>query len=444
MGEFIVIRSGNNEKAYYFLHFLLLMLGVTQIVGVPIANIGISVCIAIIICAYPIQLNIVMLFLLAPYFNMFSVELGTTSLYYIFALVYLLKYFKTNKWALKKSKLFVVFALLCITMSWLNTAVQVKWLVLFMLLVINYKDNLFLQRFPLIIKHIGISTITSSIIGYIMLVEGKSIYTQSYIYSSQGNVTRFAGLVGDSVFYGQFAVTVIGAVLALVLMNKISERTGYITTAVLSYFIVITFSKTAIVLLAFVILGYFLALIHKNMHKRKTVYRSLIVLVLLIIAVLGGVSYIASHLNNPMINMYVIRFTSGDLWTGRSSVTDNYIQKLYSSFTHIFVGMPYSEYTQNGVLVGQTTITRAHNIYVETICLFGLIPAVVMFGFCIKKVGSYIKNQNNLFFLAPIMVLILSGVSLHGHIEWTYYFLLAISFCTMDYWLNEKMIGRVL
>lgn len=430
-----MIRSRNNERAYYILHFLLIMLGVTQIMGIPVVNIGISICIALIMCVCSIQQNIVMLFLLAPYFNMFSVQLGSTSLYYIYILVYMFKYFRNTKWTLKKSKLFVIFALLGTTISWMNIVVQVKWFVLFVLLVINYKDKLFIGRFPLAIKHIGISTITSSVIGYIMLAEGKSIYTQSYIYSSQGNITRFAGLVGDSVFYGQFAVMVISAVLALVLMGKISEKTGYIITAVLSYYIVITFSKTAIILLAFVIVGYFLAFIHKNLHKKRTVYRALLVLVLLIAAVLGGVLYIASHLSNPTINMYVIRFTSGDLWTGRSSVTDNYIQKLYSSFAHVFIGMSYSDYTQNGVLVGQTMITRAHNIYIETICLFGFIPAIMMFGFCLKKIGGYIKNRNNIFFLTPFMVLILSGVSLHGHIEWPYYFLLSIAFGTMDYWI---------
>lgn len=185
-----------------------------------------------------------------------------------------------------------------------------------------------------------------------------------------------------------------------------------------------------------------MAFIHKNLHKRRTVYQALLVLILLIAAVLGGTLYIASHLSNPMINMYVIRFTSGDLWTGRSSVTDNYIQKLYSSFSHVFICMSYSDYTQNGVLVGQTMITRAHNIYIETICLFGLIPAIVMFGFCLKKIGGYIKNRNNVFFLTPFMVLVLSGVSLHGHIEWPYYFLLSIAFGTMDYWNNDKMNER--
>ena len=84
-------------------------------------------------------------------------------------------------------------------------------------------------------------------------------------------------------------------------------------------------------------------------------------------------------------------------------------------------------------------ITRAHNIYIETICLFGLLPAVALFGFCLRKIGSYIKNRNNIFFMTPFMVLVLSGVSLHGHIEWPYYFLLSIALGTMDYWNSERM-----
>ncbi|WP_369675995.1 hypothetical protein, partial [Enterococcus faecium] len=102
----------------------------------------------------------------------------------------------------------------------------------------------FIERLPQIIKCINISTIISSMIGYVMLISGNSIYTNSYIYTETGNVTRFAGLVGDSVFYGQFTVIIIGLTLAMMLEKEISKIFGYITCMILSIFVVLTYSKT--------------------------------------------------------------------------------------------------------------------------------------------------------------------------------------------------------
>ncbi|RXW92580.1 hypothetical protein, partial [Enterococcus faecium] len=139
--------------------------------------------------------------------------------------------------------------------------------------------TIFIERLPKIIKCINISTIISSMIGYVMLISGNSIYTNSYIYTETGNVTRFAGLVGDSVFYGQFTVIIIGLTLAMMLEKEISKIFGYITCMILSIFVVLTYSKTAIILLIVVVFLYFAGIIMANIKYKKTFYKSLLMFV---------------------------------------------------------------------------------------------------------------------------------------------------------------------
>lgn len=423
------------------MYILLILLGISQIYGIKLINILIFIVIATMVCICPLKSDVVILFLLVPFFNLLSLELGTTSFYYIYILIYLFKYFRYRRWKIEKNKVIIIMIAIFFTMFWLNFAVQLKWLLLFILLVINYKDIFFINEFHAIVKHICISTILSSIIGYVMLIEGKSIYTHSYIYSSLGNTTRFPGLVGDSVFYGQFAVIIIAVLLTMLLENKVSKIFGYASTVILSCFVVITYSKTAIVLLAFVVLTYGIAYIGKYSQYSKTAWKTIVILGIFCLVTFSGFFYIITHLDNPLIKMYVIRFSSTDLWTGRKAVTDNYIQKLSSDFLYLFVGMPYSEYTQNGVLVGETIITRAHNIYLETMCLFGVIPAFVIVFLCVKKMFVFLMKNKNWFMIVPLLTLMISGVSLHGHIEWPYYFLVAICIGELDYQRLYKVKG---
>ncbi|MDT2791622.1 O-antigen ligase family protein [Enterococcus lactis] len=423
------------------MYFILIILGFSQEYGIRYGNVFISLLIASIICILPVETVIILLYLLFPFFNIFSVEIGSNSYFYVYVFIFIFKYLKKIKWKLNRKKIIVLFLAFFLTIFWLNISVQIKWLLLFSLLLINYNNTIFIERLPQIIKCINISTIISSMIGYVMLISGNSIYTNSYIYTETGNVTRFAGLVGDSVFYGQFTVIIIGLTLAMILEKEISKIFGYITCMILSIFVVLTYSKTAIILLIVVVFLYFAGIIMANIKYKKTFYKSLLMFVFVSLFILSGVIYVINHLNNPLINMYVIRFTSADLWTGRTYVTENYLEKFSSSLLYYFVGMPYSKYTENGVLIGETIITRAHNIYIETICLFGVIPAVVIFAFCMKKIYIHLRKGQSYYICIPFFILLLSGISLHGHLEWPYYFLVTLCLAIIEFRQKKREEG---
>ena len=418
---------------FSLMYFILIVLGFSQEYGIRYGNVFISFLIAAILCILPVEIVIILLYLLFPFFNIFSIEIGSNSYFYIYIFIFIFKYLKKIKWKLNRKKIIVLFLAFFLTIFWLDISVQIKWLLLFSLLLINYNNTLFIERLPQIIKCINVSTIISSIIGYIMLVTGNSIYTNSYIYTDAGHVTRFAGLVGDSVFYGQFTVIVIALTLAMMLEKEISKIFGYITCMILSIFVLLTYSKTAIILLIVAVFLYFIGVIMANIKYKKTFYKSLLMVVCVSLFILSGIIYVINHLNNPLINMYVIRFTSADLWTGRAYVTENYLEKFSSSFLYYFVGMPYSEYTSNGVLIGETIITRAHNIYIETMCLFGAIPSVVIFIFCMKKIYIYLRKGQSYYRCIPFLILLISGISLHGHLEWTYYFLVTLCLAIIEF-----------
>lgn len=424
-----------DEKMYIcMVHSLLVLLGISQFFGIEITNILISVSIAGLMLYLPADKQIIALFTAMPFFNLFSMQIGTTSIYYLYVIIYIIKILKHNNWRIGKKRFIILILGFVLTTFWMDIVMQLKWMVLFALLVINYQNKIFLARLDLIVKHTGISTITASIVGYIMLIAEKSIYTKSIIYSTNGTTTRFAGLVGDSVFFGQFCVVVISSLLVMVLLNRLSARFAYVSAIILSWFALLTFSKTAIILLVIAIFSYCVSYININIQKKVTLYRSIFAFTLVCIALIGIGYYIITHLDNIVIQGYIIRFTSTDLWTGRTSVSDNYLEKINSSLKHLVVGMPYSTYIQNGVVVGGTMITRAHNIFIETVCLFGALASFIIIGYCIVIVSKFLLRKNKrLYILAPFAILLISGISLHGHLEWPYYFLVSLSTGLLDY-----------
>ena len=100
--------------------------------------------------------------------------------------------------------------------------------------------------------------------------------------------------------------------------------------------------------------------------------------------------------------------------------------------------MKYSQYTR-GIPNGNLIITRAHNIYIETACLFGVIPAIVLL---IGLICYFYRLQARYHVSAtaylPLLVLAVSGISLHGHFEWHYYFLCSIAFACVHFNIRRK------
>lgn len=429
-----------NRVDIYFVHMLLLFLGISHYFGITFLNIAITVLIGfVLIFSENFEKRIVILFTLLPFFNLFTTEIGNTSLYYLFLIFVLFSVIKKNNWKIKKGKIWLVLCGIIITLFWRDIVVQIKWILVFSFLCIMTDNSQLEKSMPMLIKHISISTIVASVIGYLMMIMDKSIYNNSIVYLSGKTITRFAGLIGDSVFYSQFCVILIACILAFCIMHKLSIRFSIFTSIILSGFVLITYSKTGIILLVFTFICYALVYIKNNLKNNTTVIKAIFFSIVFLIVTILTVNYIVKHQNTDLIKSFMLRFSAKDLWTGRNSVSESYFEKLNSSIIYMLHGMSISMYTSNGAVVGATMITRAHNIYLETLCLFGVLPAIFIGILAVKKIYNIVRKKRNfLCQIIPTVVLLLSGISLHGHIEWPYYFLVLLCYSTLGYVEKEE------
>ena len=309
----------------------------------------------------------------------------------------------------------------------------ITWSLLILVLILTYNEDILVRQSKQIIKGISVSMIISSAWGYIYLLTGKSIYTVGQVYLNGTITTRFGGLIGDSVFFAQFCAILIAANLVICYVDKKNITENIIFCLLLTIFDLLSYSKTGFLLIGFIYISYFIASIYKNAKYKKTVYKSIIITLVIIILVVYLINYVLNHLDNIIIQNYLLRFTSSDLLTGRNIVSEHYIELLEGSWKYLFFAMPQSLYSKPFPISSFTEINTAHNIYLETICAFGLISSIILFIIILYILIKRLTKNKNLFSCLPLFVMVFSGWVLHGHYEFQYYFLIALALSMLSY-----------
>ena len=419
---------------------LLLLLGISHILSLSSVNVIISMIILFLFIISNLRTNVVLLFTAMPFFNLFTSNIGSTSLFYLYVIVFLLKYIFANKYHFNKQKILVFTLLILVRIPSGDFVYLTKWALLLSVLVFTYNEDFFIEQSNKIVRYLSISFVLSSLFGYYMLQNGLSIYTNSYIYiSSELTVTRFAGLVGDSVFYSQFAALLIAANLVINYYNNSDRLFRYIIVAILTCFIILTYSKTGLILALASIVIYLIALVYNNIKTRKKIISTLLIIVVAISSMIVGVNYVLEHTNNLIISNYINRFSASDLLTGRKEVYDHYINLLEHNWGTPLFSMPQDEYLSIFTTNGINKLNRAHNIYLETVCAFGIFTSIILFGWIFIKVLQVLKSKKQKFCVLPILIMLASGFTLHGHFEFHYYFILSIALV----YLNKKNLGAI-
>lgn len=421
--------KGKEKKLIYAELILLVILGMSQYFGMTVVNLAIVFALIGLYMLLPRKITAEALFIAMPFFNMFSYKLGTTSLFYLLIIVYCVRSLYSRTFQMPKKKLVVFLACCLFSLTIQDIAVWSKWALRFFLMVLLFKDESLEQSLENTMKYTSVSAILSSAVGYLMQVNGKSIYTRSYVYiQGMGSSTRFAGLIGDSVFYGQFIAVLIAVNLVLAYRNKQYGRFAHISSAIMAGFALLSISKTAILLIAVEVTVYVCFQVQKNAKRKKTVIKSVFLLAGVWIAILCLYGYVMTHPDNFIVKSFMTRFASKDLWTGRTSIAETYMKWLAGNWKYWISGMPFSQYTE-GIQSGSLVIKRAHNIFIETACVFGVIPGMTMLvSLVVYFCRQWWRNKVSLINYLPLVILAASGVSLHGHFEWHFYFLCSIVF----------------
>lgn len=419
---------------------ILFLLGISHYINIPLLSIVLTITLIVLMMFLNIYTATIILFSALPFFNLFNKKIGQTSLYYILIVIFIVKYFsyKNNKISINKMLLFLWLFILRITS--LDLKLLITWSLVILVLILTYNEDILVNQIKIIVRGISISMILSSIWGYIYLLSGKSIYNNGQIYMNGIITTRFAGLVGDSVFFAQISTVLIASNLVIFYFSKEHKKENIIYSLILTGFTFLTYSKTGFLMVAFIYLSFASALVYKNLKSRNTMYKSIFIIMIVIFITIYLFNYVIKNLDNIFIKNYLLRFTSNDLLTGRNIVFNHYISLLTSTWTSLFIAMPQSTYSEPFPISVFTEINTAHNIYIESICAFGFISALILFFILIYILIKNLIKSRKLFSYIPLVLLLISGFVLHGHFESHYYilFALALSFTNINY--NKNLL----
>lgn len=422
-----------SKKRYLIAEWIILfLLGFSHYIGQSSINIVLTLCLAVIMCFAKIDIVILLLFTALPFFNLFNRNIGDVSLYYIFICIFIWKYFFYKNKRINKNKFILFIWLFAMRITSCDLKLLVTWSLIILVLILTYKEDILINQKRIITRGISVSMIFASVWGYIYLLTGKSIYNAGQVYMNGELTTRFAGVLGDSVFFAQFCVVLIAANLVLCYFTEEDKKENIIYCILLTGFNLLTYSKTGILLSCFVYVSYIIASIYKNSRSKKTVYKTIIIVLLFIILINYLINYVMNNLDNAVIQNYILRFSSNDLMTGRNIVLHHYTKLLMSNWTYLFVAMPQNIYSQPFNISEYSKINTAHNIYLETITAFGFISAIILFCIVLSILIKNLIKKRNIFSYLPIAMLLISGFVLHGHFESNYYILFAIALAFID------------
>lgn len=153
-----------------------------------------------------------LLFVCFPFFNIMGSDLGGTSMFYVLILLFAAKSLIDGSIQSAGRRLALYGLIILATLYNYGAGLTyLKWLIHLLVPVLLIGTGRMRRNFPVYLKFLTISLILSSAVGQMMLDAGVYLYTFGSVRVDAEITTRFSGLVGDAVVYGQLVSVVIGA-----------------------------------------------------------------------------------------------------------------------------------------------------------------------------------------------------------------------------------------
>jgi hypothetical protein len=359
------------------------------------------------------------LFACLPFFNVMGADLGGTSMFYLLVLLYVLK--ATIDGSVEHARGRYVALMLVFVFTVYNIGAGLtyaKWLIhlavpLFLLGTIRLERNL-----PTYVRLLTVSLALSGFMGLTMMDRGIYLYTFGSVNTGVDVTTRFSGLVGDAVVFGQVVALVVGANAYLIYAGK-AYRGAFPITLVLVFFAFLTYSKGALICLgivgAFALFGF----LRKTARDGLPV-RYLVGAVFALAAAYLLATYMLSGSSLFSVDALTTRLDSSDLLTARRDIWNAYF-KLWDNvgLPMLFKGIGFDTYL-NTTIYGRWH--NCHNLYIEAVTLFGWIIAIAMMVALVAHFVNMKRKGAVLFAYMPCVLLLSSGLILHGFLDFPFFY----------------------
>lgn len=431
-------RITRDQLAIGSAYVLLLCAGLAWLAGSGTAALACSLLLVAIAAISRAETCCELLFVCFPFFNVMGWELGGTSLYYVLIILAVVKRLVHRRIDHSRIRVMLYLAIIVLTIYNITAgASYVRWLLHLLVPMLLVGSGRMGRNFPRYLFLLTVSMVISSIIGLMMVNSGIYLYGGD-VWTNGEHVSRFSGLIGDPVFFGQVSSVVVGANVFLIYMGR-SYRFSVPLSATLAFFDLLAYSKAGLFSLAVIAVFAVVAFFYKTIRKGLPV-RNLVMLILAIFLIYFGVQYLLSGSSSLFsIDAMVTRLDTSDPLTSRTQIWQGYLSLWQSIGTPmVFKGIGFDTYESTYVW---GSFNKCHNLYIETVTLFGVLGAVLIFA----ALGCYMakRARGGATFMAflPCIVLLATGLVLHGFLDFPFFYEWTVALGCLDYAAAEKKIG---
>lgn len=423
-------------------YVLLVSVCLSWLRGLSTAALGSSLLVVLVSALAPAETSVCLLFACFPFFNVMGVELGGVSLYYLLILIAVAKAFISGmedhpgaRWTAY---------LLIVLMTFYNVfagQAYLRWLLHLLVPVLLVGSTWFKHHFPRCIWYLTVSFLIADIAGFMMMNAGIYLYTSGEVWTAGELTTRYSGLIGDPVFFGQFSAVLIAVNSFLVYLRRARRFTVPISV-VLAFFTLLAYSKAGILSLAIVGVFILVAFVVKTVRGGIPL-KSLVIAIIAVLVAYFGAMALLSGSTVFSIDALNTRLNSGDMLTGRTQIWQGYVSLWNDEGVFIiFKGIGFDAYSNTFVW---SSFNKCHNLYIEAVTLFGFIQAILMFAILAAHLFRRAKTGAGIMSFLPCIVLLATGFVLHGFTDTPFFYEWTIALGCLDYavalkhWVSSEL-----
>ena len=383
-----------------------------------------------------------LIFVCFPFFNVMGADLGGTSLFYLIVLSFVLKATLDGSIENLHERYGALAAVIVLTIYNFGAGlIYVKWLFHLTVPLLLLGTTRFEKYFPIYVRLLTISLVFSGAMGLLMMERGIYLYTFGTVNTGIDVTTRFSGLIGDAVVFGQVIALVVGANVYL-LYAKASYRGSFLLSITLVFFAFLTYSKAALICLVIVGASALFSFVRRAIQEGLPISYLIGGLLVLLFAYYFAI-FLLSGSSLFSVDALTTRLDSGDLLTARKQIWSAYFGMWDSiGVPMLFKGIGFDTY------LGTTVYGRwhnCHNIYIEAVTLFGWILSLILIAVLAAHFIRKYREGASLLSYLPGVLLLSSGLILHGFLDFPFFYEWTVALGCIDYsvTLSENRIGSM-
>lgn len=435
---FMEKKITGNQLTVGLTYLLFMGMGLAWLAGRGAAAFGLSLLLVAIAAISRTETCCELLFACFPFFNVMGWELGGTSLYYVLIVLAVAKaIIGGHVDHLKARVMFCLVVLIFTAYDALAGLSYVRWLLHLLVPVLLVGSDRIKAKYPRYLALLTISMVISSIIGLMMVNSGIYLYGGG-VWTNGEQVSRFSGLIGDPVFYGQICSVVVAANAFLVYFER-SYRLAVPLSIVLAFFDLLAYSKAGLFSLGVVAVFVVGAFFYKTIRRGLPV-RNLLVLVIAIPLIYYGTQYLLSGSTLFSVDAMTTRLDSSDLLTGRAQIWQGYFSLWRSvGLPMLFKGIGFDAYATTFVW---GNFNKCHSLYIETVTLFGFLGAILIFTLLGFYMVRRARGGATLMAFLPCVVLLVTGLILHGYLDFPFFYEWTVALGCLDFAAEQRLRNR--